>query len=272
MKKILFLSLFISFKMFGQTPKIDVVVGDTENVNGIRAVLKPTNPTNIYTAITGENNSTNGNGYGVRGFHSGSGSGVFGGSISGVGVYGESAFGGGVSGFSAESSGVFGSSDTGIGGQFTSSNSGYALKTEGKVEFRGLNGAGTNKFLKSTNSNGNAEWSDLLPYSQTSTSTSALLKITNTSTSGYNGIQGETFSSGLGFGIHGIANSTTPSGPNAGVWGKNSSTNSLGYGVGGTHSGTGAAVRGETTNGIGGSFESTNGYSIQTSGKIKFAG
>jgi hypothetical protein len=272
MKKILFISLFISFKMFGQTPKIDVVVGDTENVNGIRAVLKPTNPTNIYTAITGENNSTNGNGYGVRGFHSGSGSGVFGGSISGVGVYGESAFGGGVSGFSAESSGVYGSSDTGVGGQFTSSNSGYALKTEGKVEFRGLNGAGTNKFLKSTTSNGNAEWSDLLPYSQTSTANTSLLKITNNSTGNFTSIEGFTNSLSTGLGISGISLQTNPSGHNAGVKGENLSTNAFGYGVFGKHSGNGTAMKGLSDNGIAGSFESSSGYALQTSGKIRFGG
>ncbi|MCP9763977.1 tail fiber domain-containing protein, partial [Lacihabitans soyangensis] len=210
---------------------------------GIHGIANSTTPSGPNAGVWGKNSSTNSLGYGVGGTHSGTGA------------------------------AVRGETTNGIGGSFESTN-GYSIQTSGKIKFAG-NGVGiiqSNRFLKSINSNGDAEWSNLLPYSQTTTATTALLKITNTSTSGYNGIQGETFSSGLGFGIHGIANSTTPSGPNAGVWGKNSSTNSLGYGVGGTHSGTGAAVRGETTNGIGGSFESTNGYSIQTSGKIKFAG
>jgi C1q domain len=127
MKKLLFLSLFISFKMFGQTPKIDVVVGDTENVDAIVGTVKRTNPTGNYYGIKGENLAENGFGSGVLGTHVGSGSGVYGSSVIGTGVIGYSPTGRGVSGLS--------NGNGGVGGYFNST-LGHALITNtGNVGF-----------------------------------------------------------------------------------------------------------------------------------------
>ncbi len=210
--------------------------------NGINGIAFNTNPSGSPSAIKGVNISTNANGYGIYGEHSGSGK----------AVYGISAYG--------------------VGGYFTSSN-GKALKTDGSVTIggTGVGTLGANKFLKSINSSGDAEWNDLLPYSLSTTSTAPILKVTNLSIGGHNGITSELNSSGLGFGVQGIGTNTNPSFPIAGVLGSNYSTNSLGYGIVGTHSGTGTAVRGETSNGIGGFFTSTTGSALLTdAGKVGF--
>ncbi|MGL4632453.1 MAG: hypothetical protein ACRCVT_14725, partial [Leadbetterella sp.] len=104
MKKILFFSLFICFQSFGQTPKIEVVVGSTENSDGIKSILKNTSSTN----------------YGIYGDHSGIGNGVYGRSSGGTGVHGFSQFGTGTSGvyglaYGFTSSGVKGYSENGYG-------------------------------------------------------------------------------------------------------------------------------------------------------------
>lgn len=131
--------------MFGQTPKMDVVVSTTENIDGIRAVLNPTNPTDNYSAITGINNSTNNKGSGIYGFHNGTGIGVYGQSANGFGVIGVSSVlgilgrgfsgGNGILGQSDDGTGVYGISSTGKGG-FFESETGMALITgKGNVGF-----------------------------------------------------------------------------------------------------------------------------------------
>lgn len=167
MKKLLFFSLFISFEIFGQTPKMEVVAGTTENVEGIKATLKNTTPASyIAGAIIGLNKSTT-TGNGVYGGHEGTGIGVYGWSKNGHGVFGFSQFstGGagvyglvygsgrsGVRGYSenGDGNGILGEAEsgigvkgyaqnaysgTGIGGHFSNaSSSGYALITgTGKV-------------------------------------------------------------------------------------------------------------------------------------------
>jgi hypothetical protein len=109
MKKLLFISLFISFKMFGQNPKMEVIVPNFGETDGIVGVLKTTSPNYPYSAVKGRNYSTTAIGWGVYGTHDGSGTGV-GGFTSGGGA------------------GVTGHSNSGIGGRF-SSTSGYALIT-----------------------------------------------------------------------------------------------------------------------------------------------
>jgi hypothetical protein len=162
MKKVLFVLLFISFKIFGQTPKMEVVAGTSENVEGIKATLK----NYIAGAIVGLNKSTT-SGNGVYGEHAGTGIGVYGWSKNGHGVFGFSQFstGGagvyglvygtgrsGVRGYSenGDGNGILGEAEsgigvkgyaqnaysgTGIGGHFSNaSSSGYALITgTGKV-------------------------------------------------------------------------------------------------------------------------------------------
>lgn len=148
MKRVLILMLFVSLEMFGQTPKIDVVVGDTENIDGIRAVLKPTEPTTHFSAITGINNSTNSYGRGISGINNGTGVGVYGQSESGTGVAGLSSklgvlglgYSGGVGilGQSEDSIGVYGFSSSKIGGFFESETGNALITGIGKV------GLGTN--------------------------------------------------------------------------------------------------------------------------------
>ena len=107
MKKILFLSLFISFKICGQTPKIEAVVGANENGEAIVGTVKKIDPTDYYYGIKGSNLSTNSNGGGVLGTHAGSGHGVYGSSVLGTGVIGFSP-NRGVSGLSNGNGGIGG--------------------------------------------------------------------------------------------------------------------------------------------------------------------
>lgn len=108
MKKTLILSLFISLKMFGQVPKMEVIVPDFGETDGIVGILKTTNPNFPYSAVKGRNFSSTAIGWGVYGTHDG--------------------YGTGVGGFALGGAGVTGNSTSGIGGRF-SSTSGYALIT-----------------------------------------------------------------------------------------------------------------------------------------------
>lgn len=120
MKKVLILLMFISLGLVGQTPKMEIVVGTTENVDGIKVTSKNTSPNAHNYSIYGLNKSTNSNGTGVYGGHEGSGIGVHGYSKSGTGVFGFSqmgTFGTGVYGlaYGAGKSGVKGYSENGYG-------------------------------------------------------------------------------------------------------------------------------------------------------------
>ncbi len=147
MKKTLFLSLFISFNVFGQTPKMEIVASTTEDIGGIKVVLKKTNPINYSSAIEGLNQSTNGSGNGVVGDHAGSGRGVYGRSSGGIGVYGFAQFGTGTSGvyglaYGAGSKGINGYSENGNGhGVYGSAESGNGV-TGIAQNFFGTSGIG----------------------------------------------------------------------------------------------------------------------------------
>lgn len=147
MKKILLFSLLISLKTFGQTPKMEVIAGSTESVDGLRAILKNTNPNGLYpgSAIHAVNNSTSSLGFGIFASHAGSGSGIYSRSGSGTGITGFSqsnigvyglAYGNtakGVSGYAENGygTGVYGSSEAGTGVV------GYALNFYGTVGIGG---------------------------------------------------------------------------------------------------------------------------------------
>jgi hypothetical protein len=217
MKNILLLSLFISFKIMGQAPKMQVVVPASENSIGIDVVQKNTNPSSSIPAIIGLNLSTNSNGYGIYGGHSGSG----------IGVYGYSY--------------------SGRAGQFNSS-TGFAIETSGKLKFAGA-GVGTlgaNKFLKSINANGDAQWGDILPLDFTKNEALKILSVTNTSTGPASAIEGKTSSLSGGKGVYGFAQEYGPTAATYGVFGFNQSSNALGSGVYGNHYGTGNGVLGES--------------------------
>jgi hypothetical protein len=185
---------------------------------GIAGTATATSPlSNSVAGVYGRSSSTNSNGVGVRAFHAGLGS----------------AF--------------LGNTANGIGASLTSTN-GFALKTQGKLQFAG-NGVGTlaaNKFLKSINASGDAEWSDLLPYTFTGNNGISLLTITNTNTGPNNAIYGITNSLNQGKGVYGVAQESNPTGDTYGVYGFNQSSNTEGAGVYGNHYGTGAGVLGES--------------------------
>lgn len=217
MKKFIFLSLFISFKMMGQAPKMQVVVPASENSIGIDVVQKNTNPSSSIPAIIGLNLSTNSNGYGIYGGHSGSG----------IGVYGYSY--------------------SGRAGQFNSS-TGFAIETSGKLKFAGA-GVGTlgaNKFLKSINASGDAQWGDILPLDFTKNEALKILSVTNTSTGPASAIEGITSSLSGGKGVYGFAQEYGPTAATYGVFGFNQASNAIGSGVYGNHYGTGNGVLGES--------------------------
>ncbi|WP_255065711.1 hypothetical protein [Lacihabitans sp. LS3-19] len=129
MKKIVLLLLITSFiKIFGQSPKMEVVVASDENVDGIVANLKSTNSQNTF-AIKGINNSLSGLATGVYGETKGSGAfGVWGKSDNGVGSGGTSQNGVGLYGGSEDNIGLQAFSRNGIAAYF-SSNNGHALIT-----------------------------------------------------------------------------------------------------------------------------------------------
>jgi hypothetical protein len=207
---------------------IGVVNGEGSAIIG---TAKKINPTSNNAAIYGENFSTNSLGSGVVGIHNGNGTGgsfVAGGST-GVAVEGEA------------------HASNATAARF-SSDDGWALKTYGKLQFSG-SGVGTlaaNKFLKSINTSGDAEWSDLLPYIFSGANAISLLTITNTNTGPNSAIYGITNSLNQGKGIYGVAQESNPTGDTYGVYGFNSSSNTKGAGVYGNHFGTGAGVLGES--------------------------
>jgi Chaperone of endosialidase len=209
----------------------------SSNIAGIYGLAASTASTNNTAGVRGQNNSANSFGYGVEGIHTGTG----------IGGYFSSANGTGAS---------------------LSSTNGFGLKTQGKLQFGG-NGVGTilpNKFLRSININGEAQWSDLLPYSFTTNNNSQdLLKIENTATTGnFNAIAG-TINSQSGAAISGYAKHPSPTSKTAGIAGYNevndfniqNTFGVYGYTVKGE-----AAVYGEAIYGNGTVGDSQNGYGI----------
>lgn len=73
------------------------------NATAIRGVLTSVSPGSFSSAVSGRNNGTGANGFGVYGFQNGTGSGVYGETPGGVGVYGSSITGTGVYGESLAS-------------------------------------------------------------------------------------------------------------------------------------------------------------------------
>jgi hypothetical protein len=202
---------------------------------GIRGTASNLTPSAPNAGVAGINSATNEIGYGIYAAHYGTG----------IALKGETT--------------------NGTAASFQSTN-GYAMESFGKIKIAGA-GVGNllaNKFLKSTNTNGDAQWGDLMPYVASISNTASILKLINTNLGGYNAIEGEINSAGLGFGVKGSATNLSPSAPNAGVAGVNSSTNEIGYGVYARHYGIGIALRSETTNGIAASFQSENGYALIT--------
>jgi len=92
------------------------------NAFGILGNISSLTPGVSSSAIRGINSGTGADGYGVWGSHDGSGSGVYGSSVSGSGVNGLSSSGYGVYASSPDGTGVFATSDNGTAGLFDISN------------------------------------------------------------------------------------------------------------------------------------------------------
>ena len=113
-------------------------------IGAVTGVSQKFLPTQNISGVRGINWSSNSNGYGVYGEHSGSGSGVYGIAEYGYGVYGSSDNSHGVYGNSNGGSGVTGVSSTGYGVQGVSSRgvygSGSIVGVEGASSSSGIGG------------------------------------------------------------------------------------------------------------------------------------
>ncbi len=190
---------------------------------GIAGIATATSPLSFVSGVYGRSNSTNSNGAGVRAFHSGLGPAFSGSSIDGTGA------------------------------SLTSTN-GFALKTQGKLQFAG-NGVGTlgvGKILTSITATGDAQWADLIPIYETKNLNSSLISITNTLTSTNSPtILVSSKSVDTGEAIDAKSANTAPTGFTVAIRGTNESTNDLGAGLYGDHRGSGTGVFGNSYQGIG---------------------
>ncbi|RYE19686.1 MAG: hypothetical protein EOP51_19400 [Sphingobacteriales bacterium] len=138
---------------------------------------------------------------------------------------------------------------------------------------------GAGKVLTS-DANGLASWAApsggglTLPYSGTLAAPSGyLFSLSNTETTQGNGLISNINSINDGYALSGVANNTSPAITLvAGVRAANFSTNSNGVGLWAFHAGLGSAIYANTANGIGAYISSTNGFALQTRGKLQFAG
>jgi hypothetical protein len=133
--------------------------------SGLYVQANPTAPSGNNSGVSGLNFSTNANGYGVQGEHSGTGKGIYGSSNAGSGVYGRTTTGFAVYGDATGASGIagyFGTSNaTGIAGRFvtTQGSTGRAIHATGPIRFEGIS-EGVGKILVS-DATGLATWQNL---------------------------------------------------------------------------------------------------------------
>jgi hypothetical protein len=206
-------------------------------------------PSGNTSGIQGFNSSLNANGYGVYGNHQGIGIGVYGES-SGTAIKGV-AYGGGTAGY-------------------FNSFGGKALETSGAIRIggSGVGTLGADKFLKSINSNGDAQWSDLVPYSYSGNFAGNLMLIQNTNTTfPAHTIYITTNSVNDVGAVYGVASNSNPTLNPSGVMGVNNASTSKGYGVFGEHNGNGGtAIYGTSVSGYGVTGESTSNYGVHGRG------
>jgi hypothetical protein len=100
-------------------------------------------------------------------------------------------------------------------------------------------------------------------------------KITNNNPTGEGIAINATFTGIDGFALRAMATNTNPTSVSGAIYATNASTNSYGYGVSGSHSGSGIGVAGYSSSGKGGSFSSltgTAGYFNSNSGHALITG
>ncbi len=149
------------FGVFGRSNNETGILGQTlssdSGAYAIHGEVTSTLSGSGSAGVFGENNGTNGLGYGVYGLHASGGWGVYGRSTGGRGVYGNAVSGGwGIYGFSSSGTGTFGSSNSGIGVEargFTTN--AIALRAQGV----GSGLASPAASIENTNSNGIALFS-----------------------------------------------------------------------------------------------------------------
>jgi hypothetical protein len=251
-------------------PAILASTNSSGSGSAIYATATYTNPTFVSnSAISGVNLSTTSLGYGVYGSQSGTGSGVHGRTTNGTGVFGLSTNGTGVDGVSTNGTGVHGNGL--LGGYFSGVFPTYkALETSGGVRIggSGVGTLGADKFLKSINANGDAQWSDLLPYSYSGNFAGNLMLIQNTNTTfPAHTIYITTNSVNDVGAVYGVASNSNPTLNPSGVMGVNNASTSKGYGVFGEHNGNGGtAIYGTSVSGYGVTGESTSNYGVHGRG------
>jgi hypothetical protein len=122
-------------------------------------------PSTNNSAVSGFNFSTNANGYGIQGEHSGTGSGVYGISTAGNGVLGRTSTGNAISGDASGATGIAGYfstfNATGIAGRFVASqgSTARAIHSTGPIRFAGIS-EGAGKVLVS-DATGLATWQNI---------------------------------------------------------------------------------------------------------------
>jgi hypothetical protein len=112
----------------GSTALEGVTNSGAANAAAIIGIVSGTGPGGFSSGVRGINNGTGGLGIGVYGSQAGSGWGVYGTTPSGRGVYGQSISG----------EGVYGQSTSGFG-LYGTTTSGRALRTDGNIQFTGIN-------------------------------------------------------------------------------------------------------------------------------------
>ena len=150
------------------------------------------------------------------------------------------------------------------------------LEVNGSFKLTG-GSPGAGKVLTS-DADGLASWATpsglTLPYTGSLAAPSGyLFNLTNTETTQGDGFITTINSINSGAAVAGVAANASPAGSLvAGVTASNFSTNANGVGLWAFHAGLGSAIYANTANGIGANISSTNGFALQTKGKLQFAG
>lgn len=137
--------------LFAQNNNLEVInTSTTSGVFAVKGTISTTTAGASSVGVRGSNLSTNTDGYGVWGTHSGGGVGVLGGAISGYGIYGSATSGYGVYGSSTSGTGIYGVSTTGYPAIFTNVN---AANSNNVVSIS-TNGSGRGLYASSTSGTG----------------------------------------------------------------------------------------------------------------------
>jgi len=236
------------------------VWGDTNSLasqaSGVRGRVTSTSPGSLSAGVWGMNASTGSNGIGVRGTHDGSGTGVYGSSLTGTGVYGIA------TGTSGVNYGVWGETD---------SSSGYAgYFTGGQNYFEGNVGIGTTSPSAKLDVIGDMRTIGKMALGTSINSTIKLNLYTDSDMYGLYSKNAKT--SGSNVGVYGFASGDTTS-SSLGLYGESTSASGINYGVLGSattaSSGTNYGIYGNAVNsGTGGAYAGYFDGDVQVTGVL----